>query len=268
MALLTPQYLQTQQYQAAKDRYLIQKVLGLTASGIIGSGSFAVAQRAAGADMSVDVATGDAWVLGTDTTRQGAYLVTNDASLNIATTTTGIAWPVGNATNPRIDQIILRIFDTQDGSAANGNKSADGAQLQVLVGVPTAGATLSNRSGAAALPSSSIRLADVLMPAGATTVTTANIGDKRVTAGTGTPVPQLTRGIANVGPADSQGAAANLITHNLGVVPGAVILTPVAGVGGDLSIHTVSAVTATTFSLNTAQAGSGGTATVYWVAIA
>lgn len=217
MALLTPQYLQTQNYQAAKDRYLVQKVLNLTESGVEDLASLVVSQRAAGANRSVDVAAGDAWILGTDSPHQGAYLVTNDEVLNVSTTTTGVVWPVGDATNPRIDQVILRIFDTQDGSAANGNKSADNAQILVLVGVPTAGATLANRNGAAALPSSCARLADVLMPAGATAATTANISDRR---------PFATPG----------GAIINGVTGNISVPAGTnthilVTATPFAGTG-------------------------------------
>lgn len=177
MALITPQYLQTQSYTAAKDRYALSR-LDLQ-PGVFGAGDFKATQRGAGANMSVDIAAGDAWVAGTDTTRQGNYMVTNDALVNVATDTTGVAWAVGNGSLPRIDQVILRLFDTQDGSSANGNKTSDGAQLLVLLGTATSGATLDNRTGAAALPSSCIRLADVLVPAAATTVTTANIRDRR-----------------------------------------------------------------------------------------
>lgn len=179
MTLLVPQNQQTQSYTAAKDRYLWSRLEGIQA-GVVGAGDFKATQRALGANMSVDIAAGDAWIAGTDTTRQGIYMVTNDAGpLNVATDTNGAAWAVGHATLPRIDQVILRIFDTQDGSAGNGNKSSDSAQLQVVIGTATSGATLDNRNGATALPSSCIRLADVLVPAAATTVTTANIRDRR-----------------------------------------------------------------------------------------
>lgn len=56
--------------------------------------------------------------------------------------------------NPRIDQIIL----TTTGWGAG--------TVSVLQGTATGGATLDNRTGAAALPNSAIRLADILMPTG------------------------------------------------------------------------------------------------------
>jgi hypothetical protein len=53
-----------------------------------------------------------------------------------------------NATNPRIDQVVLEIKDTtHDASGSNL------AQTRVVTGTATGGATLDNRTGAAALPS-------------------------------------------------------------------------------------------------------------------
>jgi hypothetical protein len=56
--------------------------------------------------------------------------------------------------NPRIDQVIVTLTGWRAGT------------VSVLQGTPTAGATLANRNGAAALPSNTIRLVDVLMPNG------------------------------------------------------------------------------------------------------
>lgn len=56
--------------------------------------------------------------------------------------------------NPRIDQIILTLSGWNVGT------------VSVLPGTASGGATLDNRTGAAALPSNAIRLADILMPNG------------------------------------------------------------------------------------------------------
>jgi len=93
-------------------------------------------------------------------------------SLNTAdwTATFGASDP----TNPRIDSVYLILRDSTIDSTG-----AQDAKLQVVAGVATAGATLDNRTNAGAQPANSILLADVLIPATATTVTTANIRDRR-----------------------------------------------------------------------------------------
>ena len=73
--------------------------------------------------------------------------------------------------NPRIDQIILTLTGYGVGAAT----------VSVLQGTASAGATLDNRTGAAALPSGAIRLADILMPNGfaGPFVQTTHIRDRR-----------------------------------------------------------------------------------------
>jgi hypothetical protein len=145
---------------------------GALQEGVVGANDFKVVQRGAGANQSVDVGTGFAWV-GIDTgTRNGMGHVTNDATANVTVT-------ASNATNPRVDQIILR---WNDSSIPTG--SGNVPTLEVLTG--TAGAqitapqtTATYRLGAAALPNDCLRLADILVPATSTSVTTANIVDRR-----------------------------------------------------------------------------------------
>jgi hypothetical protein len=137
-------------------------------AGVVGASDLKVVQRGAGANMSVDVGTGQAYVEITSGTRNGLGHVTNDAVANVVVT-------ASNATNPRIDQIILRWNDT---SIPTG--SGNIPTLAVLTGTATGGATLDNRTGAAALPADTLRLADILVPATSTTVTTANIRDRRL----------------------------------------------------------------------------------------
>jgi hypothetical protein len=120
--------------------------------------------------MTVDVAAnnGRAAVQGDAITNQGLYIVAPHsavATLTIAANASG---------NPRVDQIVLQTYDdTHDGSGNNK------ATLTVLQGTATAGATLDNRSGAASLPNSTMRLADVLVASGASTITNSVIRDRR-----------------------------------------------------------------------------------------
>lgn len=117
--------------------------------------------------MSVDVPAGQAWVEVTTGTRNGLAHVVSDATANIAVS-------ASHATLPRIDQVILQYNDTQVPTG-----SGDVPTLSALAGTATAGATLDNRTGAAALGNDRIRLADILVPAASTSVTTANIRDRR-----------------------------------------------------------------------------------------
>lgn len=88
----------------------------------------------------------------------------------------------GAGANPRIDQIVLHVYDA---SAAGDSSGQYLAAIEPITGTPTSGATLDNRSGApdlqVALANSKayILLADVLMPAGASTVSAGNVRDRR-----------------------------------------------------------------------------------------
>lgn len=166
MALLTPDFLQTKTYSAKRTRQAILNLGGLQ-EGVLGSNDYKVIQRAAGANMSVDVGSGFALVTADDAGNRGLYHEENDATVNVAVT-------ASSGSNPRIDQIILQINDSTDGGDAT-----DVAALSVLTGTATVGATLDNRTGAAALPTGCLRLADILVPTSSTSVVTANIRDRR-----------------------------------------------------------------------------------------
>lgn len=155
-------------YDAIDDRTAL--TLGGCQEGVYESGAYKVTQRAAGANMSVDVAasTGHALVQGDAVSFQDLYGVRpHSAVINEAIT-------AADATNPRLDQVILEILDNQHDGSGNSK-----ARVRVVTGTPTSGATLDNRSGAAALPSSAIRLADVLVAASDTSITNAEIRDRR-----------------------------------------------------------------------------------------
>lgn len=165
MALLVPDFLQTRSYSAERLR---NAMFGpaIDGEGIIAPGSFKAKQRAAGANMSVDVAAGRALVRGDTSLAQGLYHVVNDATVNVAVA-------ASHATNPRIDRVVLRVFDSLTGDPT------DDPAIQVISGTATSGATLLNLNGAAAIPNSALLLADVLVPGGSTSVITANIRDRR-----------------------------------------------------------------------------------------
>lgn len=73
-------------------------------------------------------------------------------------------------TNPRIDSVVLSPPASQNSSVP---------LARIVKGTATGGATLANRTGAPAVPAGSILLADILVAAGATTILTAQIADRR-----------------------------------------------------------------------------------------
>jgi hypothetical protein len=67
--------------------------------------------------------------------------------------------------NPRVDRIVLEMGDPP--------------AMRAVAGTPTSGATLDNRSGAAAVPNDCVPLADVLVAPSVNTITGASIRDRR-----------------------------------------------------------------------------------------
>jgi hypothetical protein len=141
--------------------------------GVLGPGDLKVTPSASG--NRVDLAAGYAAVKGDSGTAslgltQGLFAVVNDAPV------VNVAMPAQDATNPRIDLVCVRVRDSSD--LATG---ADDAGPLVVAGTPTAGATLDNMAGAAALPNDCILLAAVLTPAGVglSTISPGNVRDRR-----------------------------------------------------------------------------------------
>lgn len=137
--------------------------------GVLTVNGWKVTQNGGGAmSVVVDADDGPAVIDGDSITNQGRYVIaphSANATLAIAANSSG---------NPRIDQIVL-IFRDDDHDASGFWD----ARLLVVEGTPTSGATLSNRNGAAALPSNAIRLADILVANGASSILTAAIADRR-----------------------------------------------------------------------------------------
>lgn len=143
-----------------------QRLSSLYGSEIVGEGteniaSLRVTERGTGANMSVDVAVGKAWVRGD----AGDYL--DELYDYELTATDNVVITTADATHPRIDMVVLQMT------------TPDSFSIDVLAGTPTAGADLDDRLGADALPDSAILLADVLVGAGVTSITDSVIRDRR-----------------------------------------------------------------------------------------
>lgn len=117
-------------------------------AGVIAAGDLAVTSSA---NLVLPVAAGS------------AYIASSSGFLAPYTFAGGTATIGANASgNPRLDQVVF-----------------DGTTVSVLAGTATAGATLDNRTGAAALPVGYLRLADVLVADGATALASSVIRDRR-----------------------------------------------------------------------------------------
>lgn len=123
--------------------------------------------------LSVSIAAGTGFVEGDEVADQGLYRIHTPISVPSAEFATGEIQAAHNS-RPRLDQIVVQVLD--DTHDASGDFAV---QPMVLTGTATVGATLDNRSGAAALPDSCLLLADVLVPAGATTLVSGDIRDRR-----------------------------------------------------------------------------------------
>ena len=174
MTLRTPAFNDAKQYDFAYLRHLAETLLN--SEGVANYQTDMVVTNAA-TGLRVDIAAGAAWVKGDSGTpgmgiSQGLFSVVNDAAVANAVTL-----PAAHASNPRLDAIVLKVRDSSDlGSGA------DDAIFDYVQGTATAGATLLNRTGAAAIPNDCLHLADVLVPATATNLTAANIRDRRLPA--------------------------------------------------------------------------------------
>lgn len=112
-----------------------------------------------GSTLTFTTAVGKAFIKGNSVSNQGLYQVTDLVG------TSGSVDTNSGGANPRIDQIVLRVYDSTEAGGIY-----DKASIEVLKGTVTASASLNNRSGVATLPASCILLADVLLNAGATTI--------------------------------------------------------------------------------------------------
>jgi hypothetical protein len=161
MALRTPPaWLQAGSYTAENDRLTAQA--SYTTTGIVGLSSMAVTAQAS-PNMTVNVASGWAAIVGGNATNQGAYLAYNDATTILTVTS-------ADPSLPRIDRVVATVSD----AAYSG--SANQVVFQVLAGTPNASPT------APSIPTNAISLATISIAAASTTIAQTAITDTRVPA--------------------------------------------------------------------------------------
>lgn len=153
-----PSWLRDGCHTAEGDRQIISAIVCQEGVSDTLDGSLLVTDGAAG--LQVSVAAGHAFVQGDSVSDQGMYVVYNDAAEVLTHST-------ANPTNPRIDLVIARVYDSQY------TGSQDEWALEIVAGTPAASPS------APALPDSAIELARVTVLAGATTLSSSDIEDTR-----------------------------------------------------------------------------------------
>lgn len=160
-----PIFLQAGSHPAEDTRRALHSLVG-GKKGIVGVADLLVTEKAGTPNMSVDVAAGACWILGTENTSQGAYYCE-------ARTLTNLAIAAADATNPRIDLVVAKVQDAAYSGATNA------WSLAVVTGTPAVSPV------APAAPASSLVLARVSVPAADTVINNAQITDYRLIDGLG-----------------------------------------------------------------------------------
>lgn len=127
--------------------------------GVVAAGDLAVTQFGT-PNMSVNVATGQVVIPGTQATYQGSYVCENRGTINVAI-------PVADATNGRYDLVVGRVRDAGYSGATNS------FAIEVVTGTPAASPS------PPAVPANSWALAQVYVAAAITSITNAAITDLR-----------------------------------------------------------------------------------------
>lgn len=156
-------------YDAIDLRRMV-KAAGCPQQGVMAESHWKVSENSAGQNMQVEIAAnrGVGAIEGDSVLEQGRYGVAPHA------TTILLDVPPADVTNPRIDLVILRVYDdARDGLGLNT------AQAELLEGAPTAGATKDNLLGADVVPDNAILLAAVQVDHSVTKITNASIRDRR-----------------------------------------------------------------------------------------
>lgn len=154
-----PIFIQGQTHPAEDTRRFIGALTGDQA-GILLDADLAVSQHAGTANMSVDIAGGRCFLVGSEFTYQGSYLCENRG-----VATVGVS--AADAVNARNDLVVARVQESYYSGATNA------WALQVIAGTP------SGSPVDPAVPVSSITLARIVVAANATSIVNANITDLR-----------------------------------------------------------------------------------------
>jgi len=154
MALRTPpSWLQNGSHPAENDR-LTAKAIWQT-SGIVNATDLQITQNSS-PNMSVNVSSGYAAIVGTTQANMGTYMAYNDAATNLTIST-------ANPSNPRIDLIVITINDAYYTGTLNN------VSFQVIAGTPAASPTVP------ATPANSLALGQIAVGTSVTSILTANI---------------------------------------------------------------------------------------------
>lgn len=153
--------------------------LGNSLPGLFASGDFAVTQRAAGANQSVDIASGRCFVDPQATSQQGVYLARTAQSYNTLADL-GLTWTASDPTNPRIDLVCVEVADTDFSGSYTGFK------FRVVDGTPNASAAHQlDAQYWPTIPTGLVPIAAVRRAATATTIATADITNLNPIGGQG-----------------------------------------------------------------------------------
>lgn len=131
--------------------------------GVLTAANLKATQRGAGANMSVDVASGFAYIVGDDVTNQGTYQVWNDGTVNV----TGWTVPGSGTFHHRLE---LQIQDKLNNGLFTGYSAVLLPKLDTGTGLP-------------AEDNSSITLATIDIPSGSASITNSMINDYRQRVG-------------------------------------------------------------------------------------
>lgn len=180
MAVESPPWaLQAGSYPAEQTRRAVFAWAARTAAnapGIVSGGLLSATDcqlSAPGSGLSTNVSTGELIIPGNEGGTQGA-------GYGRVSSTTNLVISTANPSLPRIDTICGTMSDAAYTEPTGGSGSQ--WALQVVTGTATSGANLTNLTGKAALPGSSLLLGYVLVPAAASNIITAD------TANVATPV--------------------------------------------------------------------------------
>lgn len=144
-------------YSARQDRTLFDMLV--RSPGVSYKGDLLVAQRAAGANLSVDVAAGVAAASGNSVAYQGTYLCRSTSSVNVP-------MPATPASGTRTDLVVAQVYD----------KQADGGTQYAWTPLGVQGTTV---------PANAITLAQVARSSTEMSILNSAITDKRLLNGLG-----------------------------------------------------------------------------------
>lgn len=140
---------------------------GIIAGGLLSASDCQLSAPASG--LTVNASPGEMLIGGTEGGTQGGTYAR-------ISSTTNLSISAASSSNPRIDLVCATVNDAQYTAPPGGVTVGQWAPI-VVTGTPTSGATLSNLSGAPALPGSSLLLGYVLVPKSATNIVTADIAN-------------------------------------------------------------------------------------------